>query len=299
MKRRSVVIETIEKKLSPYGFSYSGYEGLRWTFSRDMNGNIQYVVIQKSNWGDSYYLEIFTSTNQQMLRVPDITGNPRDFECLFYQNEKEQVEVLSKLANIVICYGLDKFNTIKPVKTYGITLEMKQKLFEEKQFMVEKFLEENQFTDLDDERVLQVLQEKLKKLQEKEYEEVKDNLVEIAAVYGELIVQSVGGKWEHNNGITGIAPIPVYIRVIPISDILRAWKATGSSALLQEYIAKLLEIYQYIDRCRAVYGRDLVLPKPYKESIDLEKLDRRRPWAIHIVEKYGADYEGDKTIREY
>ena len=161
-----------------------------------------------------------------------------------YHNKEEQIEVLNKLANIVICYGLDKFNTIKPIKTYEITLEMKQKLFEEKQFMVEKFLEENQFTDLDDERVLQVLQEKLKKLKEKEYEEVKDNLVEIAAVYGELIVQSVGGKWEHNNGITGIEPIPVYVRVIPISDILRAWKATDSSALSQEYIARSISIYR-------------------------------------------------------
>ena len=156
--------------------------------------------------------------------------------------EVEQVEVLNKQANIVTCYVLDKFNTIKPVKTYEITVEMKQKLF----------------------------QEKLKKLQEKEYEEVKDNLVEIAAVYGELIVQSVGGKWEHNNGITGIEPIPVYIRVISISDIVRVWEATNSSALSQEYIAILLKIYQYIDRRRTVYGRDLVLPKPYKESIDLE-----------------------------
>ena len=185
--------------------------------------------------------------------------------------EVEQVEVLNKQANIVTCYVLDKFNTIKPVKTYEITVEMKQKLF----------------------------QEKLKKLQEKEYEEVKDNLVEIAAVYGELIVQSVGGKWEYNNGTTGIEPIPVYVRVIPISDILRAWKATDSSALSQEYIAILLEVYQYIDRCRAAYGSEWIPLKPYRKMMDLEKLDRRRPWAIHIVEKYGADYEGDKTIREY
>ena len=301
MKRRSIVIETMEKKLSPYGFSYSGYEDLRWTFSRDMNGNIQYVVIQKSYYGDNYDVEIFTSTNQRILRGRDLTGNPRYFQDLDYHNKEEQVEVLNKLANIVIYYGLDKFNTIKPIKAYNITItpEMNYKLFEEKHHLTQMFLGQNKLESLDDERVLQVLQYKLEEIQDKEFETVQDKIIEMAAVYGNLIIESIGGEWVCENDEVYIGQIPLHSRSFVLSVVVGYWGEAHEDTIALSYMYLLIELYRYIDRCRAAYGPEWIPLKQYRGLIDLEKLDRRRPWAIHMVAKYGADYVGDKYIREY
>lgn len=284
--KRNMVREIMEKKLSPYGFAYVGYELLCWTFAREMNGVKQYVVIQKSNWGDSYYLEIYTSSNQYPLRIPEITGDLTKFENLDYHNETEQREVLNELADIVIKYGLERFNTIKPVKIYKATPEMHQKLFEEEKNLTKNFLQRHQYESINDERVLMILQQEINMLQGKEYEEVQDRLVELAAVYGNLVIESMGGEWENRNGKTYIGQVPLHFRIHVLLEIVRGWAKLNDNVVVLWYTDSLESLYSYIDNGRKTNGSDWLPPKLKRGLINMEKLDSRRTWAKRIADKY-------------
>jgi hypothetical protein len=58
MGKKSIVVEVMKKRLSPYGFQYAAYGGYRWRFNREKDGMIQSVVIQKSYWGNDYTLGV-------------------------------------------------------------------------------------------------------------------------------------------------------------------------------------------------------------------------------------------------
>lgn len=176
---------------------------------------------------------------------------------------------------------------------------MERKLFEEKEILTQRFLERNQLANLDDERVLQVLQREIELLQGKEYEEVQDKLVEIAAIYGELIIESMGGEWEYRNEKTYVENVPLCPQIIVLSDVALSWGMDDVATMIQTYIYLLVGLYQYIDYGRRTYGSDWIPPKQYRGLIDMKKLDSRRQWAIHIVERYGADIEGDESIRTF
>ena len=58
MGKKSVVVEIMEKRLSPHGFQYVSYNNLIWTFSREVEGVNQFITIQKSQWENSYALNL-------------------------------------------------------------------------------------------------------------------------------------------------------------------------------------------------------------------------------------------------
>lgn len=292
-KKKSVVIEIMEQKLSPYGFKYSEYEILRWIFSREVNGQAQYVAIMKSNLGDSYYLEMGVSRyDLSSHRIPDITGNPKAVQDMDYHNEEEQIQVLKELGDIVIYYGLEKLNSMKTVQlkeSYVITAEMYNKLFDEKEALTQNFLERHQLKELLDDKILSALEQEEEQLQGKEYEEVQDKLIELAAVYGNLIVASMGGRWTSSDDNTFLRQVPIRYRVFPLKDIVRTWEYKMES--IADWYRDMLEaFYQRIDSYQEaqefyqeVQELGFTLPKSNNRLMDMKKINSQRFWAMQAI----------------
>lgn len=217
MGKKSVVVEVIKEKLSPYGFEYVGYECLRWTFSRKVNDVAQWVVIPKSYYSNDYTLEISTEVEATPLRIPEFIQDPkyRQYEFINYKNPEEQRRVLEFIGDIVIKYGLDVLNENskgeKP-KYYEATPEMYRKLQEEKEILTQKFMRRYGLDSLTPDKVLPYIKKELAETFDKEYEEVQVKLVELGAVYGNMIIDEIGWRWKTDQmGWTGVDKVPSYV----------------------------------------------------------------------------------------
>lgn len=129
MGRKNIVVDIMEKKLSSYGFTYEGYEDLRWTFRRKENERWQEVVVQKSAWAKEYTLEIRTEVKPAALRIPDFVNDDKyTYDWLEYGDKEEQKKVLEELGDIIIKYGLDVLEydakkLVSVLKRKGISVE--------------------------------------------------------------------------------------------------------------------------------------------------------------------------------
>lgn len=111
---KSVVIEIMKKRLSPYGFRFAWYEYLLWTFSREAEGVTQCIAIQKSRWEDAYALNIYIhGVELPTSQSKDLTNESEyKFEFFHFSSEEERIIVLNKLLDIAERYGINKLNKL-------------------------------------------------------------------------------------------------------------------------------------------------------------------------------------------
>lgn len=111
---KSVVVEIMEKRLSPYGFQYVGDDYLLWIFSRETKGMTQYIAMQKNRWEDAYALNIYAhGEGLPAFKSKDLSNEPEyEFRFFLFNNEKERIAVLNKLLDIAEKYGIDKLNEL-------------------------------------------------------------------------------------------------------------------------------------------------------------------------------------------
>lgn len=111
---KSVVIEIMKKRLSPYGFRFAWYEYLLWTFSREAEGVTQCIAIQKSRWEDAYALNIYIhGAELPTCQSKDLTNEfEYKFEFFHFNSEEERIIVLNKLLDIAERYGINKLNKL-------------------------------------------------------------------------------------------------------------------------------------------------------------------------------------------
>ena len=111
---KSVVVEIMEKRLSPYGFQYAGDDYLLWIFSRETEGMTQYIAMQKNRWEDAYALNIYAhGEGLPAFNSKDLSNEPEyQFQFFHFNSGKERIAVLNKLLDIAEKYGIDKLNEL-------------------------------------------------------------------------------------------------------------------------------------------------------------------------------------------
>jgi hypothetical protein len=265
MGKKSIVIEVMKKRLSPYGFQYAVYEGYRWRFSREKDGLIESVVIQKSYWGNDYTLEM--DNDCWFGRSQEITGDPNcKLDFLPFHNEEEQIAVLNRLLDLVEQYGLKKLEEkaeeskakIKEMEEWLYpTPEMYKKLYEENSVLTQKFIEQHNADKLSEEDMLLLLKKELEKVKEVSYESVQDKLIELASVYGNMLIKKVGGRWDHLvfNGITSV-DITLLRQCDILKDMVRIWQREDAELILNDYYNNCNEIIKWVRACRKSHGED-------------------------------------------
>lgn len=261
MGKKSIVITIIEEKLSPYGFHYTKYQGGRWTFSREVEGISQNVFIHKGMWGDNeYLLEISTSASPTPLRIRDfVKSSIYHTDFLEFHGEDERKKVLELIGDIVIRYGIDKLNELNVMEEHcEITTEMHIKLFEEHESLINKFMDEYGLSDMTEDDVVPVLREEWESMLEIEYEQARNKLVELAAVYGTLLINRMGGIWEYSSKYktTSIHKIPLFVSYPILEIIVELWEKKESGLIIKKYGNDVMYFLRWVTNCRQAYGPD-------------------------------------------
>ncbi len=265
MGKKSIVVEVMKKRLVPYGFQYADYEGYRWRFSREVDGLVQSVVIQRSYHGNDYTLEM--DNGYWFGRSKEITDDPNcKLDFLPFQNEEEQIAVLNQLLDLVEQYGLKKLEEkaeesrakIKEMEEWLYpTPEMYKKLYEENSKLTQNFIEQYNTDNLSEEDMLLLLKRELEKIKGKPYEDVQDKLIELASVYGNMFIKKVGGCWKYteSDGLSGVDITLYHWRDI-LQELVRIWQREDVELILNYYYDNCNGIIRWVRSCRKSYGED-------------------------------------------
>lgn len=255
---RSIVVKIMEKRLGEYGFRYEKYEACRWTFSREIEGIKQKVVIQKDIWGDSsYILEVYASALGRSLRVRELTNGKYTSDYFEFKNDDERVAVLNEIADIVIQYGIAELNKRnKPVKRYDPTDIMYQKLYEDQEILTQNYLKKCNISQLSEKDILPMLKKDFEECYDKTYEQAQEKLVELSAVYGNLIINRIGGQWRYDKirKDTCLCSKPLYVYYPVLGLIVSYWQAKNAEEMIKNYMDTVLGYEEWVLQCKQVYG---------------------------------------------
>lgn len=258
---KNIVVKIMEERLSEYGFRYEKYEACRWTFSREAKEIKQYVVIQKDIWGDSsYILEVYTSTPGRSLRVRELVKDKKYNSDYFnFQNEDERIAVLNEIADIVIQYGIDELNKRSiPVKIYCPTDMMNQKLYEDQAILTQNYCKKHNIAELSENDILPLLKKDLEECYEDTYEQVQGKLVELSAVYGNLIMSKIGGQWQYDKRLKSVSleSKPLYPGYPVLSLFVSFWQEKNADRMVKNYMYTVLGYQDWVLQCKQKYGED-------------------------------------------
>jgi hypothetical protein len=257
MRKKSIVVEIMEKRLSPYGFHYAEYENYRWRFSREVEEVTQNIMIQREPWGNGYTLEI--DVGNCPCRLKDITNDPEyNLDFLDFNNEEEQKAVLNKLLDAVEKYGIDKLDELtEEKKSIQPTTQMYKKLYKENSVLTQQFINRNNAAELMEEDILQLLKKELEVGHGETYEAVQDKLVELSSVYGNMLIKKVGGRWRYtkNDGRTGV-DIQLFCWCDVLEDFIEAWQQNEENIIIEKYNYKCGTIINWVSQCRRFVGEN-------------------------------------------
>ncbi|WP_066716818.1 hypothetical protein [Clostridium sp. Marseille-P299] len=236
MKKIALIKRTIGNRLKKYGFKYYRSEPNTWIFSRKCHDVEQFVSVFESNFSKSIRLEIFTSVD--VFRIMEIRDFYPKWEKKYgtiyfwdYADEDSFIHILNDFAQIIIDYGLDALDELSiPTRESRIdlTLEMQTKLFVNHDSLCNRFIEKYKVSiDNTKDGIHQILQ-LMKEKQDEEYEEMQGLLLEMAAYYGNSLINEFNGEWKWDEKLN----ICIIIlnsnnrtnTCLPLHDIVYSWR---------------------------------------------------------------------------
>ena len=263
MEMKNIVVERMEERLSKYGFWYKEYKDYRWKFIREVEGVIQSIVIQRSRWGKSYTLEI--DAGYGSYRPQDITNDPEyNLDFLDFNSKEEQISALNRLLDVVEKFGLKKLEKIiQEAKATGELIRptnyMYKKLYENNSMLMQQFVERNHAEGLAEDGILQILKKELEIIKGKDFEMIQNKLIELASVYGNMLIRKVGGRWEYNeynDRVIMNLDIPLYPGYPLLDWFIERWQKGEEDLIIEEYNIKCSEIINWARACRKLHGDD-------------------------------------------
>lgn len=183
---------TFGAKIKPYGFQYKGFKHRRWTFQFEINNKIREIVVQKDP--GSFQLELnFPCGNH---KIGELFGDLK-YHSTLHKNDEELENLLNTLGDHFVKRLIPRLPELCiPECAYQDTKEMHLKLYQEKDKLINQFLLRHQINSFyETDTIMQKLLQGAEWIKDKPFEEVENILVEMAAVYGTVIIQNIGGEW--------------------------------------------------------------------------------------------------------
>ncbi|OPX43985.1 hypothetical protein CLHUN_20100 [Ruminiclostridium hungatei] len=182
------------QELKKYDFKFDCKQGaVRWVFSRNKFGIMQYITFQKSNLMDALRVEFTTSINSMPVLGSHLI-NSIDY-WLSYNDEISLEKVINDLVSIIISEGilcLDAMSTpdIEP------SIEMAEELIINTHKKAEDFAARYILGYVNIYDSLKKVEIILQNTKDKTLDENFEILVGAAAYVGEFIIMLHGGSWE-------------------------------------------------------------------------------------------------------
>ena len=258
---------TFGAKIKPYGFQYKGFKHRRWTFQFEINNKIREIVVQKDL--GSFQLELnFPCSNH---KIGELFGDLK-YHSTLHKNDEELENLLNTLGDHFVKRLIPRLPELCiPECAYQDTKEMHLKLYQEKDKLINQFLLRHQINSFyETDTIMQKLLQGAEWIKDKPFEEVENILVEMAAVYGTVIIQNIGGEWgELEQGYIKIKELPSTTSYkSPIGIICRCCQKGGGKALAFDYTEIESEYRYWVAEQYRKYGKNW---KPFKPVVKTNK----------------------------
>lgn len=237
MSRAQMIKKIIGEAIQEYGFEYThskdGYAHI-YTFLRkkeDLEQRIWIDIEDTVTMGNVISMSFMTNAYGQKevhasnLIESDFKG---DDEGLVFKDDEELKQILYHFKEIILQKGFDILEEIsKPTTEARPKRETHWKLYQEHEALNEEYrkgygLEETESTV----KLIRKISDIILENKDKEFAEVEEMLIGLAAVYSDQLIRKCGGEWKWNDNFgTGVIK---YINgrdtVNPLATVIDYWK---------------------------------------------------------------------------
>ena len=192
-----------------------------------------------------------------------------------FNNEQEQRDVLNKLLDVAEKYGMNKLTELTkeaktkpdPIELLEPTTQMYEKLYKDNSALTQQFMSRiTAAGPIKETDILQLLKKELKELRGEKYKTVQDKLVEFAAVYGNMLIKKLGGRWKYNKRIAKTGLDITLCRWINVLEVfIEAWQKEKENLIIEEYNYRCSRVIPWVTNCRQLYGEDWQPPSTLAE----------------------------------
>lgn len=255
MLTKKVLMNTLGAKIAPYGFAYDGFEGNVWRFLRTINGEKQYINVKKKN---DYSFNVHLPSR---LRKCDLG----DLVCHSCKNDEELTALLNLLGDHIIRRALPELEKPAPEEVrldYTVTQEMYDRLDREKDRLVVQFMERHGLDrECGTDAVMGRLLCEVGQMRGKPFRELEGEILELAAVYGEVLIRTVGGEWIRKKDWMGADGEETVVGNLtykdysqnPLDFVCEGWRS-GEVWVLENYMSNLSDYRKWAAEQREEYG---------------------------------------------
>ena len=181
----SEIVEPVCKKMGFHKIEYNDVDGSFWEFVRTKDGIKQVIELLNGR-----YLEMRFRTNlygQRTVSTNEIwKGNTKwdEFGIYPYKDNTEFENILKFYATLIVEKAEEVFASISVRIIPEISLE-------DYEYLKKLCLERKENSPVE----LSLLQDKVRALSDKKFEDIKYDLLEISFEYGNWIIANFGGRW--------------------------------------------------------------------------------------------------------
>lgn len=197
----------IGEGIAPFKFQYKGYIGDTWEFEK-VQGNIRQTIAIYLYRFDRGMLsfDLFTSVRGkgivQAASIEGVETNSYLPGFWKYENEQEFEQILMVIRDVLITKGMKILKELSVEEQMVTTNEMYHELYEKYEKLCNSFMEKTELvvTGFDPENInrwFDEIEKRVEVLRQGEYEDAKQDLVEMAAFLGQQLVRYMGGEWTH------------------------------------------------------------------------------------------------------
>ena len=269
MRVKKIIHEELGKDLEDIGFAYIQGMHYMWQYKREKEGVLQEIVIiskryerrnlkvlfRTSAYGQREYKEFADFVSEESVKKKEYWG---------YENEGGLREIIKEFRRLIFTYGLDFLEEISKPSTDAIpTEELHKYLYENHQALFEEYAEKFQTKDKEPEEVIGIIYEKMKEALDQSYEEVKEYLCGLAALYGHTICWGNRGKW-----VWDVQEKECYID--KVLETKKSKDVLGLVVIIWDYLRKHRNVehrslYEHYETILAYYYRDH--PEEIKDAL--------------------------------
>ena len=213
--------------IKEYGFEYGGADAWTWNFFRQKENVKQEIIIMRHRFfADQIKLIFFTGVYCWGDQEPrHFIEKYKDKEFWIYETEEEYIGILQEFAGIVRDYGLERLEEmLVPSDPIFATPEMHQYLYENYESLIAEADTKYDFEKTGEEGINNISM-LLYQNRDKAYEEVKEFIVVMSALYIEIIIKDIGGKVVFENRKCILKEIGRQKhQTLPLVDVISIWK---------------------------------------------------------------------------
>ena len=196
LNKTKVIKKYFGDVIKEYGFEYGGADAWTWNFFRQKENVKQEIIIMRHRFfADQIKLIFFTGVYCWGDQEPrHFIEKYKDKEFWIYETEEEYISILQEFAGIVRDYGLERLEEmLVPSDPIFATPEMHQYLYENYESLIAEADTKYDFGKTGEEGIRNV-SSLLYQNKDREFEEAKEFLIDMAAIYLEIFKNDMGER---------------------------------------------------------------------------------------------------------